>query len=191
MSDDLVARARNGDSQAWDALVERYAPLVWSIFRSHQLDGAEAGRSVWLQLSDQLGQVRDSAALADRLATITQRESGKVRRAQGLAPSLDVDRIPGPPAQQELLLFERHAALREAFGRLPFRCRQLLAMIIEDPPVPDIKICAELGIPADRLGLRRGHCLDRLRSDPAIAALVSAAAAAAGGELSRQAAEPR
>jgi hypothetical protein len=25
---DLVTRARNGDNQAWDALVERYAPLI-------------------------------------------------------------------------------------------------------------------------------------------------------------------
>ena len=25
---DLVTTARNGDKQAWDALVERYAPLV-------------------------------------------------------------------------------------------------------------------------------------------------------------------
>ena len=28
---DLVTRARNGDKQAWDALVERYASLIWSI----------------------------------------------------------------------------------------------------------------------------------------------------------------
>ncbi len=29
----LVTRARNGERQAWDALVERYAPLIWSICR--------------------------------------------------------------------------------------------------------------------------------------------------------------
>ena len=34
---DLVARARNGDKKAWDALVERFAPLIWSICRRHQL----------------------------------------------------------------------------------------------------------------------------------------------------------
>jgi hypothetical protein len=28
---DLVSRARNGDTKASDALVERYAPLIWSI----------------------------------------------------------------------------------------------------------------------------------------------------------------
>jgi hypothetical protein len=44
---DLVTRARNGDKQAWDALVERYAPLIWSICRRHPamaaLINAEAG----------------------------------------------------------------------------------------------------------------------------------------------------
>src|SRR6185437_8524326 len=34
---DLVARARNGDKQAWDALVERYATLIWTICRRHRL----------------------------------------------------------------------------------------------------------------------------------------------------------
>ena len=50
---DLVTRARNGDKRAWDALVERYAPLVWSICRRHQLadtDAENVGQIVWLQL---------------------------------------------------------------------------------------------------------------------------------------------
>ena len=33
---DLVISARNGDKRAWDALVERYAPLIWSICRRHR-----------------------------------------------------------------------------------------------------------------------------------------------------------
>jgi len=28
---ELVTRARNGDKQTWDTLIERYAPLIWSI----------------------------------------------------------------------------------------------------------------------------------------------------------------
>jgi hypothetical protein len=34
---DLVTRARTGDKQAWDALVERYAPLIWSICCKYRL----------------------------------------------------------------------------------------------------------------------------------------------------------
>ena len=61
---DLVGRARNGDKQAWDALVERYAPLIWSICRRHRLGHADAddvGQSVWLRLVDQLDRVREPA----------------------------------------------------------------------------------------------------------------------------------
>jgi hypothetical protein len=38
---DLVTRAGNGDKQAWDTLVERYAPLIWSICRRHRLSSAD------------------------------------------------------------------------------------------------------------------------------------------------------
>jgi hypothetical protein len=38
----LVTRARNGERQAWDALVERYAPLIWSICRRYRLEAADA-----------------------------------------------------------------------------------------------------------------------------------------------------
>ena len=126
---DLVARARNGDKQAWDDLVERYAPLVWSICRRHQLSDADADdvqQSVWLQLVSQLDKIRDRAALAGWLATTTRRECGRVlRAARGpLAAGyvLDAETIPDQQAgmaEQELLTAERHAALREAFTRLP------------------------------------------------------------------------
>ena len=54
---DLVLGARNGDQRAWDALVERYAPLIWSICRMHGLsdtDAEDVGRSIWLHLVSQL-----------------------------------------------------------------------------------------------------------------------------------------
>ena len=51
---DLVIRAKNGDNQAWDALVERYAPLIWSICRRHGLgsaDAADVAQAVRLHLA--------------------------------------------------------------------------------------------------------------------------------------------
>ena len=55
-------------------------------------------------------------------------------------------------------------------------------MLAEDPPVPYAKISAELGIPAGSIGPRRGRCLDKLRRDPAIAALINPEAVSAGSE---------
>src|SRR5215472_2265634 len=77
----LVMRARNGDKLAWDALVERYAPLIWSVCRRYRLDGADAGdvgQNVWLQLVNQLGKIRDPAALPGWLITTTRRECIRV-----------------------------------------------------------------------------------------------------------------
>ena len=56
---DLVTRARNGDQQAWDAIVERYAPLVSAICHRYRLDDADAydvSQSVWLQPRETPGQ---------------------------------------------------------------------------------------------------------------------------------------
>ena len=39
---DLVSRARRGDKEAWNALVDRYTALISSICRKHRLDRADA-----------------------------------------------------------------------------------------------------------------------------------------------------
>lgn len=180
---DLVIRARNGDKQAWDALVERYAPLIWSICRRYRLANADAedvNQSVWLMLVDQLAALREPAALPGWLATTTQRECGRVlRAARRTQPGGQVleDSIPdelATTAEEELLKAERQAALREAFTCLPPGCQELLAMLIQDPPVPYAQISAELGIPIGSIGPTRRRCLEKLRSHPAIAALIDA-----------------
>jgi RNA polymerase sigma factor (sigma-70 family) len=191
---DLVTRAKKGDKQAWDDLIERYTPLIWAICCRHRLSSADAGdvgQRVWLQLVSQLDKVRDPAALPGWLATTTQRECGTIRRAarrsQALGWALAAEHITCQQtrmAEHELLAAERHAALHEAFTRLPPRCQQLIALLIEDPPVPYAQISARLGIPARSIGPTRSRCLEQLRRDPAIAALINDEATSAGSELS-------
>lgn len=190
---DLVTCARNGEKRAWDALVERYAPLTWSICRQYRLDDADAedvGQVVWLKLVEHLDQLRDPAALPGWLATTARRECVRMLRAAGRPPAgdqvLDVENIPDVQtvtAEQELLAAERHAALREALTRLPPGCQELLALLMADPPVPYAEISARLGISIGSIGPNRSRCLDRLRRDPVIAALIDAEAASAAGEI--------
>jgi RNA polymerase sigma factor (sigma-70 family) len=180
----LVTRARNGERQAWDALVDRYAPLIWSICRRYRLEAADAhdaAQTVWLQLVDHLSRLRDPAALPGWLATTTRRECGRIARAArrpgDAGSALAVAAIPdqhAPAAEQELLAAERHAALRQALGQLPPGCQQLLALLTEDPPLSHAQISARLGIPAGSIGPSRRRCLDRLRRHPAITALINA-----------------
>jgi RNA polymerase sigma factor (sigma-70 family) len=197
---DLVTRAATGDQRAWDALVDRYAPLLWSICRQHSLSDADArtvGQAVWLQLMSQLGNLRKPAALAGWLATTARRECGKVRHAARephageAAPDAETisDKQTGM-AEQQLRAAERDAALYEAFTRLPPCCQQLITMLTEDPPVPYAQISATLGIPVGRIGPGRRRCLSKLRRDPALAALINPGAALPAGELSPHAAAP-
>ena len=168
----LVVRAENGDELAWDALVERYAPLIWSLCRRYRLaadDAADAGQNVWLQLVNQLGKIRDPAALPGWLATTTRRECQRIlNRAQAphaATQAPDADNIPEDQASmlEQMLAAERHAALREAFAHLPPCCQQLIALLIKDPPVPYAQISARLGIPIGSIGPNRGRCLDKVR----------------------------
>jgi hypothetical protein len=45
----------------------------------------------------------------------------------------------------------------------------LIALLTEDPPVPDAQISARLGIPVGSIGPYRGRCLNKLRRHPAVA----------------------
>ena len=180
----LVRRARNGDELAWDALVELYAPLIWSLCRRYQLDGADAGdvgHSVWLRLVDQLDKIRDPAALPGWLATTTRRECDRILHTapvpRAARHALDAENIQDDQAEtieQELVAAERHAALREAFAHLPPCSQQLIALLIEDPSLSYAEISVRLGIPIGSIGPNRRRCLDTLRHHPGIAALINA-----------------
>jgi RNA polymerase sigma factor (sigma-70 family) len=179
----LVVRARGGDERAWAALVERYAPLIWSLCRRYRLDTtdtADVGQNVWLLLVNQLGEIRDPAALPGWLATTTRKECQRVlNRAQvphAAWHEPDAENIPDGEAEtieQVLVAADRHAALREAFTHMSPRDQQLIALLIEDPPVPYAEISTRLGIPVSSIGANRRRCLDKLRHHRAIAALIS------------------
>ena len=180
----LVTRARSGDKRAWDLLIERFSPLIWSICRRHRLDGPGAedvGQTVWLKLVEQLDRVRDPAALPGWLATTTRREC-----LRALSPALgmhasgvmsDLENFPDSHAsavEDDMLMAERHAALHDALMTLSPDARRLIVLLIEDPPMPYAEISARLGMPVGSIGPNRGRCLDKLRRHPAIAALMSA-----------------
>ena len=180
---DLVTRAATGDKQAWDALVERFSPLIWSICRKHRLTDADAedvGQNVWLRLVDQLGKIRDPAALPGWLVTVTRREclqvvgaTQKSRTAGYMTDAQIIADEQSRTAEQELLAAEYHAALREAFAALPPSGQQLIALLLQDPPVPYAEISIRLGIPVGSIGPTRRRCVDKLRHYPAVAALIN------------------
>jgi RNA polymerase sigma factor (sigma-70 family) len=179
----LVARAAGHDEDAWNQLVERYSPMVWAIcvrYRLSSHDTEDVNQSVWLRLVEQLGNLREPAALPGWLATTTSRECLRVLRMgrrddrfgpapDELPPSLDAALI-----EEEIIAAERNAALRAAFAELPAHCRQLLAMLIADPPHSYAEISLILGMRQGSIGPQRARCLDRLRRSSSLRAFLDA-----------------
>lgn len=191
----LVTRAADGDQAAWNELVERYAPLVWSICAKYRLDRSDiddVGQSVWLLLVEKIATLREPAALPGWLATTTHRECLRVLRAARRHDHADL-----PPADelgardgtttvdQEIMAAEQDAAIRAAFAELPRGCRELLGMLVGDPPCAYADISASLGIAVGSIGPKRGRCLDLLRRSPHLTAIIDSGAWDTGVEQAR------
>jgi RNA polymerase sigma factor (sigma-70 family) len=176
----LVTRASGGNQDAWNELVDRYASLVYTICTRYRLtnhDIEDVEQNVWLLLVEQLGKLREPAALPGWLATTTARECLRVVTAAtkaerlGTGPDDSVLFADDAVIEEEILVAERNAALRVAFAELSPRCQRLLSMLVSDPPHSYAEVHAELGMPLGSIGPQRARCLERLRRSDALAAL--------------------
>ncbi len=174
----LVKRARDGEPEAWNALVDRFAPLVWSVCRRHELsraDAEEAGANVWLRLVEGLDGLREPAALPGWLVTVTRRECLRVIRARRGQVLVADDHFPdegNPAADAEVLEQERYIALREAFAGLSAQCRRLLTLLFSDPRPAYSEISERLGVRIGGIGPTRLRCLAALRRSGPLAPYV-------------------
>ncbi len=165
---ELVAAAAAGDHEAWAALVDRYTSLLWSVARSFRLteaDAADVVQTAWLRLVEHLDRVEDPDRLPGWLATTVRRECLRlVRQAshESYAPLAEVaDDGPSPDAR--MLKDERDAVLWHAFAQLDHGCRQLLRVLMADPPPAYAAVAAALDIPVGSIGPTRARCLSKLR----------------------------
>jgi RNA polymerase sigma factor (sigma-70 family) len=182
---DLVTRASAGDDGAWNEIVERYIPLVWKICGRYQLSAADiedVSGTVWLGLYEQLGKLREPAALPGWLATTTQRECLRVlkesRRYELFGGDPEDGVLPAEAdkamIEEEVLLAERNAKLRAAFAELAEDDRRLLTLLLSDPPLPYARISEILGIAKGSIGPTRARCLAKLRRSPHLRGLTDA-----------------
>jgi RNA polymerase sigma factor (sigma-70 family) len=170
---DLLAKASHGDQRAWNAIVDRYTNLLWSVGRAHRLETADIGdvvQTTWLRLLENLDRIRDPERLAGWLATTARRECLRVLRRSGResvgwddesAPHLG--ERPSVPIDQLLLVEERDAQLWQCFLRLSARCQQLLRVLMAAEPASYAEIAQAWDMPVGSIGPTRMRCLQRLR----------------------------
>ncbi|WP_141015114.1 RNA polymerase sigma factor [Nocardioides sambongensis] len=186
----IVSAARKGDQHAWDTLVDRFLPLVGAVVRGHRLnaaDGDDVSQTVWLRLVEHLGDLREPAALPGWLRTTTRNECLRVLSARGRMRPTDpqdeaggLDAIAEDVAESDLLAAERHRLLLAALAELPAARRDLLLLLLEDPPVAYEEISRRLGIPVGSIGPTRARALDQLRRTASLRGLAGDEATGGG-----------
>ncbi|MFC6084584.1 RNA polymerase sigma factor [Sphaerisporangium aureirubrum] len=175
----LFRAAAEGDAAAWKALVERLAPLVWSVVRAHGLsdaDGHEVFQTTWFRLAQHLTRIREPEKVGSWLASTARHECLKVIKASrrespvGDARLLDRAAPDGSPedavlaAEEAAEHSERTRRLWAAFEELSEACRRLLRVLMASPPPHYQEVSAALGIPVGGIGPTRLRCLRRLRA---------------------------
>jgi RNA polymerase sigma factor (sigma-70 family) len=176
----VVRAAAGGDEAAWGWLVDRFGGLVWAIARAHRFndtDAADVAQTTWLRLIEHLDRIRDPERVGAWIATTARRECLRTLRGSsrqvpvGDDELLEVDDPHAPTPDTRLVDAERHAALWRAINTLPTRCRQLLRVLLADPPPSYEEVSAALDMPIGSIGPTRGRCLERLRHSPVLAGI--------------------
>jgi hypothetical protein len=77
---DLVKAATDGHEWAWNLLVDRFAPAVWSVARARDIadrDSAEIFRMTWIRAADRLSVVCPSS-IGSWLQATAERERTRI-----------------------------------------------------------------------------------------------------------------
>ena len=177
---ELVAACLSGEADAWDALIARTGPLIYSLSIRMGLSEADAQdvmQDVCLLMLNHLEALRDASRLSGWVASTTRREVWRVLRRQRPAllselpegmPETAYRPLTGDDAsdtpEATYIALEDQQRIRLALQRLPDRCRHLLTLLYcEDPPCSYTEIASRLGIPLGSIGPSRARCLQQLQ----------------------------
>ncbi|MQA35466.1 RNA polymerase sigma factor [Modestobacter roseus] len=169
----LVRAAAAGDQAAWNGLVERFGNLVWAVARAHRLQGDDAAdvfQTTWLRLVEHLPRLREPERVGAWLATTARHECLRVIRRSGRETArepelLDLTPDDGPEVSSRLVTAERDTAVWHALRNTTGRCRELLGVLLAEPPLSYTEVSELLGMPIGSIGPTRRRCLEKLRRD--------------------------
>jgi RNA polymerase sigma factor (sigma-70 family) len=179
---DLVNSAKEGDGKAWNTLVRRFSPLVWSItyqFRLPTGDAEDVTQVVWLRLIENLDRLRTGCAIPGWIRTTTRHEAMRVVKARrrvhlvdpGTLAWMDLH-VVDEQVDRDVLQGERDQAVRDGLAQLDPRHRDLLILLHAERRPNYQRISKTLGMPPGSIGPTRARCLEKLRRTEAVRSYV-------------------
>jgi RNA polymerase sigma factor (sigma-70 family) len=171
-TEDLVLRARQGDSRAYEELVERHQRQVWAAVRGFRLSDADAHDAVqmtWLRLVENLDRLNEPSRLGAWLTTTAKRECLRLIRRRNrevgtpeeFFDAVVDEREPGP--EQQITQEAMAEVLWELVGELPVRAQDLLRAVTSSDRPAYADISKATGMAVGSIGPTRGRYLNRLR----------------------------
>jgi RNA polymerase sigma factor (sigma-70 family) len=164
----LVQDAAAGNQDAWNTLVEKFAPTVWAIARGHRLssaDSTEVFQTTWLRLLEHFDRMEDPGKVGVWLATTARRECLRALRMNGESLATeeagDVPTVSAPERQS--MSDERQRKVNRLVEQLPVRHQILLRLLSSESPLTYVDISEALSMPIGSIGPTRARALARLR----------------------------
>jgi RNA polymerase sigma factor (sigma-70 family) len=170
--DQLVRACLEGSDKAWEALIDKYKNLIFSIpmkYRFPADDADDIFQEVCLDLFRELPRLRRPQALAAWLIqTTSHRCFHRKRERQRYAPATDdvsLNSVGEVDVPEDLVHeVEREQMLREALSAVPPRCREIIRMLFfQEPVVPYEEVAKNLAVAKGSIGFLRMRCLEHLR----------------------------
>ncbi|NUM47230.1 MAG: sigma-70 family RNA polymerase sigma factor [Anaerolineales bacterium] len=168
----LLQACREGETDAWEQVVDKYERLVFSTALNQGLsheDAADVTQMTFTILLQSLDSLREAEHLGAWLVTVARRHTWRILRRNGHVQSLDQD-----DHLENTLADERSSRHRERQERLEWliqgvselgaRCRDLLSALYFDENEPSYQeIASRLNMQVGSIGPTRIRCLTQLR----------------------------
>lgn len=170
----LVRRCRAGESDAWDALVERFSDFIYSVARRYRLnadDAADVYQQTFQALYQSLNRIEQPETLPKWLAVTASRISLRIQRIQSRTVPLttgetDLEAVlesEDASAEESAVAACEAEELHLALHRLGGRCQGLLELLYLAEESSYQMASDQLGIPLGAIGPTRARCLEKLK----------------------------
>jgi RNA polymerase sigma factor (sigma-70 family) len=164
----LVARCRDGDQAAWNALVERFSRYVYAIctqaFRLGPHDSEDVFQEVFARVYIHLDRLRSDEAIRPWIAQLTRRLCiDRLRETSRQSPA--AEELPEEGRVDEALAqLDEALSVRDGLDAVGDPCREILdRFFCRDESYKAIGEALEL--PAGTIASRISRCLGKLRSE--------------------------
>ncbi|MGJ7908303.1 RNA polymerase sigma factor [Actinopolyspora sp. H202] len=170
----LVEECRAGKAGAWSRLITEYQPLVWTVARSFGLNHADSEdlcQQTWQRLHEHIHRLQEPHRVSAWIVTTSRREA--MKHVSKHAWQVPVDSVQimerctasvhERPAEEICIERILDPRLRAAVQTLNQHQRNLLGMLMSEPPASYEAISRTLGMPRGSIGPTRDRILRKIK----------------------------